>query len=120
MHIPSEWNFNGKVIFIINGLSFSATSYFAGIARSNDRGVFVGEETGGAYYGGSSGEIYRTVLPNSNIRLNIPKDVYANPEKSIGAKDRGVIPDYIVIPSIRDIIKNRDVQLNYALELVGN
>ena len=31
--------------------------------------------------------------------------------------DRGIIPDYIVIPTIDDIINKQDVQLDNALKL---
>ena len=31
--------------------------------------------------------------------------------------DRGIIPDYNIIPTINDVIQNKDVQLNYALKL---
>jgi len=34
-------------------------------------------------------------------------------------KDRGVIPDYFVIPTIDDKINNNDVELKYALKLLS-
>jgi hypothetical protein len=119
LQLPGKWSYTGRVIFLINGLSFSTTSNFAAIAKSNDRGEFVGEETAGAYYGGSAGETYMTVLPNSHIRITIPKDPYDNPVKPIKNRDRGVIPNHVVKPTLREIIQNDDVQLNYAFELAG-
>ena len=32
-------------------------------------------------------------------------------------KDRGIIPDYTIIPTINDVIINKDVQINFALKL---
>ena len=29
----------------------------------------------------------------------------------------GIIPDFIVIPTINELINNKDVQLNYAIKL---
>lgn len=116
---PSANNYQGKVIFLINGLSFSTTSNFAAIARSSARGVFVGEETGGAYYGGSSGEVFSLTLPNSKIRVSIPKNPSTNPVKEIPVKDRGVIPDFIITPSLKNVIDQEDVQLKFAIDLVN-
>lgn len=112
-----EWNFTGKIIFINNGLTFSTASNFAAIAQSNDRGVFIGEETGGAYYGGAAGETFTAVLPNSDIRITIPKDRYDNPVKPVDEEGRGVIPDYMVKLKLNDVIAKEDVQLKYALKL---
>jgi C-terminal processing protease CtpA/Prc len=111
-------SFKGKVLFIINGLSFSTTSDFCAIAKSENRGIFVGEETGGGYYGNTSGETFRTTLPNSKINIAIPKYKYSNAVKKARYQDRGVIPDYVVIPSISDVIIGKDVQLEYALGLI--
>lgn len=114
---PSMDNFKGKVLFLINGLSFSTASDICAIAKSDNRGKFVGEETGGGYYGNTSGETFRTTLPNSKINIAIPKYKYSNAVKKAKYDDRGIIPDYVVLPSISDIIIGKDVQLEYALRL---
>lgn len=114
---PSENPYNGKVFILINGLSFSATAEFCSIVRSNQRGKFIGEETGGTYYGNTSGGFVDTILPNTQITVSLPTTKYSMAVKEAGIKDRGVIPDFIVIPTINDIIKNKDVQLNYAIKL---
>ncbi len=114
---PSAISFRGKVFFLINGLCFSTTCDFCAIAKSEDRGKFIGEETGGAYYGNTSGEIYRTVLPHSGINIVIPKNKYTNAVKKADYPDRGIIPDYQVIPTINDILDKRDVQFEYVLNL---
>jgi C-terminal processing protease CtpA/Prc len=114
---PAENNFKGKVYFLVNGNSFSTTAEFCSIAKSNERGVFIGEETGGAYYGNTSGGNARIVLPNSKIIVNIPKTKYTMAVKEAKHKDRGIIPDFIITPGISDVVRNWDVQLHYALKL---
>jgi hypothetical protein len=114
---PSAISFRGKVFFLINGLCFSTTSDFCAIAKSEDRGKFVGEETGGAYYGNTSGGIYRTALPHSGINIVIPKNKYTNAVKKDDYPGRGIIPDYRIIPAINDILNKRDVQFKYVLNL---
>ena len=70
---PQSNSFNGKVLFLINGLCFSTTADFCSIAKSNNRGKFIGEETGGAYYGNTSGQTSKVELPDSKINIIIPK-----------------------------------------------
>ncbi len=114
---PSENNFKNMVLFLINGKSFSTTAEFCSIAKSNKRGKFVGEETGGGYYGNTSGERITIVLPNSKIKINIPLDKYVMAVQKAKYKDRGIIPEYTIVPTINDVIINKDVQLNFALKL---
>lgn len=116
---PNENNFKKTVLFLINGKSFSTTAEFCSIAKSNKRGKFIGEETGGGYYGNTSGERTTIVLPNSQIKINIPLDEYVMAVQNAKYKDRGIIPEYIIIPTIDDIIQNKDVQLNAALKLAA-
>jgi len=114
---PGDIHFSGTVYFLINGNCFSTTADFCSIAKSNARGKFIGEETGGGYYGNTSGARATIFLPNTKIRVNIPLDKYVNAVKKATYKDRGTIPDYPVTPTISDVIQHKDVQLDYALKL---
>ena len=117
MQKPQDNNFKGNVFFLINGLCFSTTADFCAVAKSNNRGKFIGEETGGGYYGNTSGETIKVILPNSKINITIPKFKYVNDVKKTKYKDRGIIPDYPVIPEIEEVIQHKDVQLRFALQL---
>jgi C-terminal processing protease CtpA/Prc len=46
---PLENNYENNLIVLINGYSFSATSLLSANLQQVNRGVFVGEETGGGY-----------------------------------------------------------------------
>jgi len=116
---PQDSSFKGNVYFLINGLSFSTTSDFCAIAKSNRRGVFIGEETGGGYYGNTSGQTAKIELPNSRIQVIIPKIKYTNDVKEVYFSDRGVLPDYEVIPTIADIVTGKDTQLQKAIDLAS-
>lgn len=118
MQLPQKNNFNGKVFFLINGLSFSTTADFCSIAKSNKRGKFIGEETGGGYYGNTSGYTVKVQLPSSKINITIPQLKYANDVKTVKLKDRGVIPDYTILPTINEVLSHKDVQLNFAIKLI--
>jgi len=114
---PKQNNFKGKVYFLISGKSFSGAAEFASVAQSNARGPFIGEETGGGYYGNTSGSKVAIVLPNTRIRVNIPLNKYVMAVKKAKYKDRGIIPDHIIVPTINDILQNKDVQMDYTLQL---
>jgi Peptidase family S41 len=115
--LPSKNPYLGKVFFLTNGNSFSTTAEFCAIAKSNDRGVFIGEETGGGYYGNTSGTSTMLTLPHTKIKVEIPMLKYVMAVKPTKFKDRGIIPNYIVVPSINDILTDHDSQLEQALNL---
>ena len=115
---PGDNNFTGKVEFLIGGKSFSGAAEFSSIARTNSRGLFIGEETAGGYYGNTSGSKFALVLPNTGIRVNIPLTKYVMAVKKVKYKDRGIIPDYTIIPTINDYLQHKDVQMDYAIKLI--
>jgi hypothetical protein len=86
-------------------------------SKSNNRGKFIGEETGGGYYGNTSGQTTKVELPNSKINITIPKLKFVNAVKTSKYRDRGTIPNYTILPTIHDVILHKDVQLNFALKL---
>ena len=102
---------------MINGLSFSAAAEFCAVAKNNSRGKFIGEETGGTYCGNTSGNFVDTTLPHSQISISLPTTKYTMAVKETKYWNRGIIPDYVVTPTIFDIIRSVDVQLNYAIKL---
>jgi hypothetical protein len=67
---PSPNNYTGEVWFLVDGLSFSVTAEFCAIARSHHRGKFIGEETGGAYAGNTSGVQTELLLPYTQFRVS--------------------------------------------------
>jgi C-terminal processing protease CtpA/Prc len=118
MQYPDSAAYRGKVYFLIDGRSFSVTAEFAAIAKSNNRGIFIGEETGGGYYGDISGDDVTVELPHSGMACRIPEVKYTLSVKKVAYPDRGVIPDYAVDASIEDFVDGSDSQLAKALSLV--
>jgi len=116
---PETNNFTGKVEFLTGGKSFSGAAEFSAIARTNSRGTFIGEETAGGYYGNTSGSKIALILPNTRIRVNIPLTKYVMAVKKAKYNDRGIIPDYPIVPTIQDYLDHKDVQMNFALELIN-
>lgn len=114
---PQKDHFNGKVYVLINGASFSVTAEFASVAHYLKRASFIGEETGGGYYGNNSGSFAIVTLPNSRLNVGIPLVAYYTKVSGYPYPDHGVIPDYIVKPSANDIITGQDPVMKFALSL---
>ena len=114
---PLKPVFKGRVFILINGGSFSATGECTSIIHYHKRAVFVGEECGAGYYGNTSGFMPIVTLPNTGIRINIPLIRYTMAVDNY-PPDRGIIPDYLVKPSIEDLLKGRDSVLEFTLELI--
>jgi hypothetical protein len=87
---------------------------------SNDLATFVGQETGGGYFGNTSGYGRELILPNSKIRIKIPALQFimnVAPKLPFG---RGVIPHYEVIPTIEQYLNQENASLKYILEALEN
>lgn len=114
---PRKPGFDGKVIVLINGGSFSTTAELLTQLHDKKRAVFVGEESAGAYHGNSSGKDAVLELPNSGLHVGIPLMTYTLAVSSEHAVGRGVMPDHVIEPTIDDYLNNRDPQLDRALSL---
>ena len=114
---PSKPTFTGKVYILINGGSFSTTSEFLSQAHFHKRAVFIGEESGGGYYGNSSGMMPLVTLPNTRIGIRVPLMTYYMAVSGYKAAAHGVIPDYPVNHTIEDFIDGKDPDMELALQL---
>ena len=117
---PQTNHFSGNVYVLINGASFSVTAEFAAVAHYLKRATFIGEETGGGYYGNNSGTFVIVTLPNSKLNVGIPMMAYYTKVKGYSHPDRGVIPDYEVKTRISDILQGKDPVLEFSLKLIEN
>lgn len=106
---------NGKIYVIIGPITYSGGSEFANMVYSQGLATFVGQETGGGYYGNTSGYSQELELPHSKIVVNIPALQFKMNVKDKIPFGRGVIPDYKIIPTIEQYKNNEKVALNYIL-----
>ena len=114
---PVEPIYAGAAIVLIDGGSFSATSELLSVMHSNRRAVFVGEESGGAYIGNTSGLSATITLPNTGVRVRIPLVRFTMAVPDDERRYRGIVPDHEVIPTIDDILAGTDVVRAFALDL---
>ena len=115
--LPADNNYKGKLFILTDGRTFSTAADFSARVRSDGRGTFIGEETGGGYHGNTSGGVLNVILPHTQFTVFIPLYHYTNDVKPAKFHDRGVIPDVQVLPSIQDVLQHRDRTLLVALQL---
>ncbi len=116
---PVKNPYAGQLYVLINGNTFSASAEFATIAHANKRAVFVGEETGGAYYGNNSVFVPPGFkLPNTGISALVGGMKYVMPVTGYPYAGRGLLPDFLVEPTIADVLQERDPQKEFVLRKI--
>ncbi len=118
LHQPKEEAFKGAVYILINGGAFSSAAEFASIAHTNHRAVFIGEETGGGYYGNCSLGTPTLTLPNSQIRITIPIAKYELAVSKNIPAGHGVISDHQITYYAPDVLQNRDKELEFCFRII--
>jgi len=115
---PKATRFTGKIYFCINGGTASAASTLAAVAKSNNLGTFVGEESGGSFFGGGSSVGLNLILPNSGItaHTSIVYSVFAT--QGDYDKNRGVLPDYQFTPTFDELLSGNKSGINFTLKLI--
>lgn len=117
--LPKANSFKGSLYILISGKTYSGGSEFASIAKSNSDAVFIGEETGGGFYGQTSGSYVFLLLPNTKMEIRIPLLKFAT---NFESKDipfgRGVIPNHNVSQSYKDFVNGIDTEMEYTLKLI--
>src|SRR5262249_15491635 len=114
---PSKPTFAGKVFTLINGGCFSTTSEFLSQAHFHRRATFIGEESGGGYYGNTSGVVPALTLPNTKLVIQVPLLTYYMAVNGYKAAAHGVMPDHEVKYTIDELLAGTDKELALALEL---
>jgi C-terminal processing protease CtpA/Prc len=117
---PSPYVYNGNLFVLIDGNSFSGTSELSSILYDRKRATFFGEETGGSYFGSSSGDFINLTLPHTQIKVTIPIRNYIMNISSNSNTRRGVIPDYEITNTIKDILTGNDAEMNFVLNYISN
>jgi hypothetical protein len=114
-----ENNFKGDLYILISGLTFSGGSEFAALAKNYTAAKFIGEETGGGYYGNTSGNFLQFTLPNSKLTGRIPVCKFVIVPKDFGIPfGHGVMPDFPVQQNITEYFSGYDPEMNLAKEMI--
>lgn len=110
--------FDGQLAVLIGGLDVSAGSTFPSLLYQNrEQAVFVGEETGGGFYGNNSSYYLVLTLPNTKIHCKIPLVQLRLNVKGMPF-GHGLQPQYGVQETMSDLKMGNDPALQKAIELL--
>jgi C-terminal processing protease CtpA/Prc len=116
---PGKYPFLGKTIVLIDGGTFSTAADVCAVLHHLKRATFVGEETGGGYYGNNSGPMPTVTLPISKLKLRLPMYEYWNAVPGYAGERRGTLPDYPAPNTVSGLLKGVDAPLDLALKLAN-
>lgn len=115
----AEHAFEGEVILLTDGRTFSTAADVATVAHFNGLAILIGEETGGGYDGNTSGVSEQLSLPGSGLRVNVPCWMYTTANLGHDRPGRGAPVDHPLQPSIEDLLSGRDAELELARKLLA-
>lgn len=109
--------YTGKAYLMTSPITYSGGSEFASMFYDQERGQVFGEETGGGYYGNTSGYSFELPLPHSGIAVEIPAlqfmmNVSGLPEGS------PVVPHHRIIPGIEEYLAGDKVVRDSIVGLI--
>ncbi|WP_162989980.1 S41 family peptidase [Chryseobacterium sp. 6424] len=111
---PKDEHFSGKIYVLINGGSFSAASILPSKLKYEKKALLVGEETGGANDGTVAGRYAIKKLPSSKLPLPIGL-MLIQPNIEFSHTKKGVVPHHEILPSSEDVLRKKDIQLEWVL-----
>ena len=112
-----RYHFDGNVYILTGGNSFSATTLFAQELKGQKNVKIIGEETGGGGYGNTAWIIPELTLPNTKLRIGIPKFRFVM-RRDLVKEGRGVMPDIYAAPTAQDIQNGIDVKIEKVKQLI--
>jgi hypothetical protein len=110
-------HFDGNIYILTGGNSFSATTLFVQELKGQKNVKIIGEETGGGAYGNTAWIIPELTLPNTKVRIGIPKFRFVM-RRNLIKEARGVMPDIYIAPTADDIKRGVDVKVEKAKQLI--
>jgi len=114
---PSKNSFRGRLWVLIDGEVFSSAAELCSILKSQGRGIFVGEETGGAYNGHAGPDFVGIKLGHAGARFVLPLE-RINMSSNTSRDRRGICPDYPFSPKVSDVVNGKDSELEFVRTLI--
>ncbi|WP_028298035.1 S41 family peptidase [Olivibacter sitiensis] len=117
---PQKEPFKGNLYILCSGKTYSGGAEFVSIAKAYSDATIIGEETGGGFYGQTSGSYVYLLLPNTQMEIRIPLlrfyTTFTSDKIPFG---RGVIPDYEVTTTVEEYVNGTDSELEFTLKLIN-
>lgn len=112
--------FDGQIYVLTNWRTFSNGSIVTIYAKEFGDAIVIGQEPGSRYEGFAAGSTQYVTLPNTKIRVGIPRYLLQStyPIQKTTLKNRGVIPDHTIQYQIQDYIDQKDRSMEKVKELI--
>ena len=112
----NEMYFQGDVVVLSNGYCFSACAALLSNLQNHNLATIMGESPG-SYIGRQFGYPIQIKLPNTGLMLSLPAmEIILHEDVGL---TKNLEPDHEVSRTQQDVINDRDVVLNSALDLIG-
>jgi len=112
---PASNRFKGKITFLIDGACRSTTGHFLALAKYYKIGTMIGEESCSSYSCNDNGS--PNTLPNTKLIFQCPASTYSVAVSGL-KRGRGIMPDYVVNPTLNDIVCGKDAVMQFALHRI--
>lgn len=109
-------SFRGKLYTLIDGGCFSTTGHVLSLLKDQNRGLFIGQESGAGFICNDSS--IEVSLINSGLKFNLAKKTYATSVKG-QELGRGIVPDVLINYSIYDYIDKIDLEMIYVTNKIA-
>lgn len=108
-------SFKGDIYILMNGGCISTAGHFLSLVKYHKLATLIGEEAGGSFTCNDNSIQLR--LPNTGIRMNIARNTFQTAVSGFRTDD-SIVPDYVVQPTIDDLIYGMDAEKMYALNMI--
>jgi CRISPR/Cas system CMR-associated protein Cmr5 small subunit len=116
---PPKMNvFDGQLYVLMNGVCFSSAGDLIADIKKTTNAFFIGEESGGTYEGPTGGDNIVVQLPNSKIMIRISPNIHIGYKYEKHPLGRGVFPTHPINYSIKDVLAERDLEMEAAKNLI--
>jgi len=115
---PPKEVFAGKLYVLMNGICFSSAADLVADIKKTRAAFFIGEESGGTFEGPTGGDNIVIQLPNSKIMVRISPNIQIGSLYHKYPPGRGVLPDYPIKYTIREIITGKDLEMEMAVSMI--
>ena len=110
--------FKGDVYFLMNGGSYSATTFTLALANDMGIGKFIGEQAGGSNWGSFAATWYDFKLPHTRIKVHEP--LFKIQHKLLNNRCNTLFlqPDYLLGKPLSDFKNKHDNYIDFTLDLI--
>lgn len=108
--------YKSQLYVLIDDGTYSTGVQLASLLKYHKRAEIIGQTTGGIANYCNAYQFVEYELPNTKTSGIIP--IFKVPLAVNLSNEKGVVPDYSISPTIHDIVKGKDVELDFTLELI--